>query len=124
MTTNDLAAQAEASTKATGPREVNEVIEAARAFTETVERVGAEEFGQAAGQLRKAELAWVIDRLDDVRTVLASALEEMTEAVEQYGADGNNWAEVLTDVTIAGDGMYVAMQDIDPEYARWNVSGR
>ena len=70
---------------------MHEVIEAVRAFTDTVDRVGPEEFGQAAAQLRKDELAWVIDRLDDVRQSVASVLEELTEPVEQYGADVNDW---------------------------------
>jgi hypothetical protein len=115
---------AETNVEAVGPREVNEVIGAVRAFTDAMERVGVEEFGVAAGQLRKAELAWVLDRLDDVRSVLTSVLDQLSDVVEQYGADGNNWAEVLTDVTVAGDGLYVAMSELDPDNHRWDISGQ
>lgn len=115
--------RAETSARATGPREVNDVIDAVRAFTDTVERVGPEEFGQAAAQLRKAELAWVIDRLDDVRQAVATVLEELAEPVEQYGADVNDWHETLGALGAAGDGLYAAMREIDPGYDRWDLSG-
>ena len=124
MDTVTSSEQAEDSARATGPREVNEVIDAVRAFTDTVERVGAEEFGQAAAQLRKAELAWVIDRLDDVRQSVAAVLEELAEPVEQYGADVNDWHNMLCDLDSAGTGLYEAMQEIDPEYDRWDISGQ
>lgn len=110
-------------TRANGPREVAELIEAVRAFTDTVDRIGPDELGEAAGQLRKTELAWVIDRLDDVRGSVATVLEELAEPVEQYGADVNSWHETLGALGYAGDGLYEAMQAIDPDHDRWDLSG-
>lgn len=100
------------------PREVAEVIEVVRTFTDTVERVGAEEFGEAAAQLPTAELAWVVDRLDDVRQAVAGVLEQLAEPITQHGADRADWNETLGDLENAGNGLYAAMQAIDPEADR------
>lgn len=100
------------------PREVAEVISAVRVFTDTVARVGAEEFAEVAGRLRVAELAWVLDRLDDVRQDVAGVLEELAEPMQQRGIDDREWGEMLGDLESAGDGLYAAMQAIDPDADR------
>lgn len=100
------------------PREVAEVIDAVRTFTDTVARVGAEEFAETAGLLRKAELAWVLDRLDDVRQDVAGVLEELTDPMQRHGANISGWNETLGDLESAGDGLYQAIQGLDPEGER------
>jgi hypothetical protein len=123
--TDTTPAGAETSeTSANGvPHEVVEVIGAVRAFTDTVERVGAEEFGEAARLLRKPELAWLLDRLDDVRGSVTGLLDALAEQAEQYGADVREFHQTLGELETAGEGIYEAMQAIDPEAKRMNIIG-
>lgn len=124
---DDLPERAAQEVEAAGgnaPREVVEVIEAARTFIDAVERVGADEFGAAAATLAPAELAWTVDRLDDVRQSLGSALEFLGAPVKKHGADPGTWEETLADLSVAADGLYAAMQAIDPNADRHSIVGR
>uniref|UniRef100_UPI0037C7A700 hypothetical protein n=1 Tax=Amycolatopsis benzoatilytica TaxID=346045 RepID=UPI0037C7A700 len=112
-----------AETSTNAPAEVVQIIDAVRAFTDAVERVGAEEFAAAARELGRAEFAWTVDRLDDVRQSLGSVFEQLAGAAEEHGAEPGNWDEIGTDLERAGDGAYKALGEIDPAADRHSIVG-
>lgn len=63
------------------------------------------------------------ESLDDARQAVSTALDQMAEAVEQYGADMSSWHEHLGDLERAGEGLYEAMAAIDPDQRRCDISG-
>ncbi|WP_431879003.1 hypothetical protein [Amycolatopsis sacchari] len=113
-----------AETSGNTPREVVEVIQAVRVFTGTAERIGVEQFGdQVAAALDAGQLAWVIDRLDDVRGAVAELLAELATSVAASGGDGYEFEDTVNSLRSAGDGLYAAMQEIDPDGERHNIVG-
>jgi hypothetical protein len=98
---------------------VRQMISAVRTFTDDVERIGAEEFAAEAAKLADAELAWVIDRLDDVRQAVGEVLEKLSEEVVQNDpSKAGTWNETLSDLENAGEGLYAVMNEIDPDSDR------
>uniref|UniRef100_UPI003F491DC5 hypothetical protein n=1 Tax=Amycolatopsis sp. CA-151526 TaxID=3239921 RepID=UPI003F491DC5 len=122
----DLASRdgGQAVTSGNVPAEVTVVIDAAAGFTGAVERAGFEEFASAAASLAPAQLAWTLDRLDDVRQSLLTALECLGPAVAQRGADAGTWDTALGDLSGAGDGLFAVLQAIDPGAARHAIPGQ
>lgn len=112
-----------AETSTDVPTEVTEIIRGVRAFTDAVCRVGAEEFAAAARELDRAQFAWVVDRLDDVRQSLATVFEQLASPAEEHGADMGNWDEIGADLENAGDGAYKALGEIDPAADRYGIAG-
>lgn len=109
-------------TSGNAPREVVEVIQAALAFTDATERIGAEQFGdRVAEALDATQLAWVIDRLDDARGAVTELLAELTTSVAASGGDGYEFEDTVNDLRTAGDGLYAAMQEIDPDGKRHQI---
>ena len=101
---------------------VYEVVDATRAFTEAMEKADAAGLSEVTSQVRKHELAWMVDRLDDVRATLADLLESIAESVEEYGANGENWNEVLAALESAGEGLYGTVRELDPDGKRANIA--
>lgn len=112
-----------AETSTNVPTEVTEIVSGVRAFTDVVCRVGAEEFAAAARELDRAQFAWLLDRLDDVRQSLGSVFEQLASPAEEHGADMSNWDEIGADLANAGDGAYKAMSEIDPAADRYGIAG-
>lgn len=115
-----------ARTSATAPSGLAQVLEAAQAFTAAVAKVGPEQFGdQAAAALDRAGLAWVIDRLDDTRGAVAECLGELaTSVAATVAADGDafDYETTVDRLAAVGDGLYAAMQEIDPDGKRHAIT--
>ncbi|MBN9748618.1 hypothetical protein DMP23_47415 [Amycolatopsis sp. A1MSW2902] len=103
-----------------------DVVGAAMAFSDAVARVGAESFGDQASVLERAELAWVIDRLDDTRGAVAECLGELATSVAasvEADGDGFDFEATVERLQAVGDGLYASMQEIDPDGKRHDVDG-
>lgn len=111
----------DSNTKTDTTPAVVEIINQGRAYVDTVERLVEDGWTEQIGELRKHELAWVIDRLDDVRGAVGSLLEGLTEALEAYGADTVEYEDTLSHFTSLSEGLYLVMDEIDPQGKRGNI---
>jgi ABC-type transporter Mla subunit MlaD len=111
------------STKTDATPAVAEIITQGRAYVDTVERLVEDGWADQIGELRRHELAWVIDRLDDVRGAVGSLLESLSEQLEAYGADTVEYQDTLAQMENVSQGLYLAMDQADPAGKRMNIIG-
>jgi hypothetical protein len=105
------------------PTEVTDVIRAAAAFEDTVQRVGTAELAIAASRLDTVHLAYLVDRLDDTRASIAEILSAMLdEGVPALANSASALSEVCGDLESAGDDLCEVVNELDPESARHDLT--
>ncbi|HEY3692841.1 MAG TPA: hypothetical protein VGL46_21575 [Pseudonocardiaceae bacterium] len=101
-------------------REVAEIVAAVRMFSRVVEETDLE---RPAAQLPPVQLAWLLDRVDDVRADASTLLQQLAAAVVRHDVATTGLVAAEDHLDGVGHALYGVVRQLDPGDLHHTVEG-